>query len=334
MGCSGYNGRKVLDVDDSIPLTSHFFSDAEIRANVYKSLLLNFLSLFSIYVFDYYRSISRLYHVLWLLPVLGTSFYFNAMWCSTIAKRTYILQHGARPAPPPTSYTGILNAIATSAYRLVMVLTSVFVSFGLGYVPVLGPVAGFIFFSWVDSYYCFEFVWIARGLSLSKRIRHLEERWAYYFAFGLPLAILCNWSSSLANVALFALLFPVYIIMAMHARPAPVDPYNPMPPSKAHPGENEIIRHPSPFVPIRLPIFTILIWLNDSIVKVFSVVGGRSIVKHREAARSRTFSDASENAEDGSGLHTVELKAFQKSLSSKNIRPASGRINIGARKYD
>ena len=29
-----------------------------------------------------------------------------------------------------------------------------------------------------------RFVWIARGLSLSRRIRHLEERWAYYFAFG------------------------------------------------------------------------------------------------------------------------------------------------------
>ena len=122
--------------------------------------------------------------------------------------------------------------------------------------------------------------------------------------------------------------------MAIHARPAPVDPYNPMSPSKARPGENEIIRHPSPFVPIRLPIFMILIWLNDSIVKVLSVIGGRPIVKHREAARSRTFSDASENAEDGSGLHAVELKTFQKSLSSKNIRPASGRINIGARKYD
>ena len=29
------------------------------------------------------------------------------------------------------------------------------------------------------------------------------------FSSGLPLAILCNWGSSLANVALFALLFPV-----------------------------------------------------------------------------------------------------------------------------
>ena len=29
-----------------------------------------------------------------------------------------------------------------------------------------------------------RFIWIARGFSLSRRLRHLEERWAYYFAFG------------------------------------------------------------------------------------------------------------------------------------------------------
>jgi hypothetical protein len=29
-----------------------------------------------------------------------------------------------------------------------------------------------------------RFIWIARGLSLAKRIKHLEERWAYYFGFG------------------------------------------------------------------------------------------------------------------------------------------------------
>lgn len=72
-----------------------------------------------------------------------------------------------------------------------------------------------------------RFIWIARGLSLSRRVRHLEERWAYYFAFGtyslmflapardnmiilvgLPSAALCIWGSTLANAALFALLFP------------------------------------------------------------------------------------------------------------------------------
>lgn len=124
--------------------------------------------------------------------------------------------------------------------------------------------------------------------------------------------------------------------MAIHARPVPIDPYNPMPPGKAHPGENELIRHPSPFIPIRLPIFTIIIWSNDSIVRILNVIGGRPIVRHKEAARNRAFSDASENAEDGDFVHTVELKAFQKSLPSKSkpMRPTSGRINIGARKYD
>lgn len=34
------------------------------------------------------------------------------------------------------------------------------------------------------SYYCFEFVWISRGLSLTRRVRHIEERWGYYLAFG------------------------------------------------------------------------------------------------------------------------------------------------------
>ena len=115
--------------------------------------------------------------------------------------------------------------------------------------------------------------------------------------------------------------------MAMHARPVPIDPYNPMSPSKAHPGENEVIRHPSPFVPIRLPIFSIVIWSNDSIVRVLNVIGGRPIVRHKEAARIRAFSDASEMAEDGE---------LQKSPTSKSkfMRPAGGRINIGARKYD
>ena len=121
--------------------------------------------------------------------------------------------------------------------------------------------------------------------------------------------------------------------MAMHARPVPIDPYNPIPPSKTHPGETEIIRHPSPFVPIRLPIFSIVIWSNDTIVKILNAIGGRPIVRHKEAARSRAFSDASEMVEDGG---SVELNAYQKSLTSKSksVRPAGGRINIGARKYD
>lgn len=67
-------------------------SDAEICSNVLKSLLLNSLALMSIYFFDLllvplaqgegqtkwlHRNVGWFYQILWLLPVLGVSFYLN-----------------------------------------------------------------------------------------------------------------------------------------------------------------------------------------------------------------------------------------------------------------
>ncbi|KIY51021.1 hypothetical protein FISHEDRAFT_17946, partial [Fistulina hepatica ATCC 64428] len=271
--------------------------DSEIRANVYKSLMLNALSLVSVFTFDlllhpllspglwFHRSFGHLYQALWLFPIIGLSFYLNSSWCSIIAKRTFVLQHGSRASAEPTTYTGILNIIATSAYRVIMVFMSVVVSFALGFIPYVGSVVEFVFICWVDAYYCFEFVWIARGLSLASRVRHLEERWAYYFAFGFPPAALCIWSSSLANAAVSALIFPLYIIMAMSAHPVPQDPYIPVAPA-AH-GHGDVshlngaddaadrIRHPSPYVPIRMPVFAIVMTLNDLFVRLLNFGSGR-----------------------------------------------------------
>ncbi|KAI0303492.1 etoposide-induced protein 2.4-domain-containing protein, partial [Multifurca ochricompacta] len=261
-----------------------------VRANALKSFLLNGISLLSIYIFDLllhplaqeqqphkqlHRNFGWLYHVLWLLPVVGLSFYLNASWCSLIAKRTFTLRHGLSfpyvgmtSTISPNAYIAFLNSLATSAYRAVMIATSVLLSFALGYVPVVGGVTETIFFSWVNAYYCFEFIWIARGLSLSRRVRYLEERWVYYFAFGLPSAVICMWGSTLANAALFALIFPFYIIMAMHAHPAPTDPYNPSPTSRS---SSVSIVHPSPYIPIRLRVFAPVIFLNDCIASVLSL---------------------------------------------------------------
>ena len=164
----------------------------------------------------------------------------------------------------------------------------------------------------------YRFIWIARGLSLSKRVRYLEERWPYFFAFGFPSAALCTWGSGPANAALFALLFPAvrirrlgviavrgsaelplqYVIMAMHARPVPQDPFNPQLSSE----KNDTVRYPSPFIPIRLPIFAAVIWLNDLIVRILSVGGSAGEPRHK-----RLPSNSSEKAEEGAGidLHRV-----------------------------
>ncbi|KAL0947076.1 hypothetical protein HGRIS_013217 [Hohenbuehelia grisea] len=296
-------------------------SDNEIRANVYKSLLLNSLSLISIYTFDFllnplvqdrqqwfHRNIGWFYQALWLGPVVGVSFYLNSSWCTLIAKRTFVLHKGQRAtAPQSSTYSGMLKAVATSAYRVVMVFTSVIISFALRNIPVVGSTASFIFLCWVDAYYCFEFVWMANGLSLSRRILHLEERWAYYFAFGLPSSALCTWGSGLANAAIFALTFPAYIIMAMHARPVPRDPYNPTSDAPTVPQgtQDDSIRHPSPLVPIRLPIFTVVLWLNDWIVRILSVGGGGG-GKRTNNGRSRALSDTTTQfAEEGAAVELM-----------------------------
>jgi len=179
----GWAWRGLLDAFRWDIVVGLLTSDAEVRANALKSFLLNGISLLSIYVFDFllhplsraeevpmtdgqrvqsrsgiHRSVGWFYRVLWMLPVLGASLYLNASWCSLIAKRTFTLRHGlAFPyvgmtsTTSPNAYIAFLNSLATSAYRAVMIATCVFISFALGYVPVVGGVVETAFFCWVDA---------------------------------------------------------------------------------------------------------------------------------------------------------------------------------------
>ncbi|KZO95714.1 hypothetical protein CALVIDRAFT_482410 [Calocera viscosa TUFC12733] len=258
--------------------------EPEIQMNVLKSLLLNGLSLVSIFTFDflllpllpserglwYHRNLGALYQVLWLWPVVGASLWFNSIWSTTIARKAFSLQHGQPAVSDNSSYGGVLNSIATSAYRFIFLLSYLFLQLCLAYVPLLGQPAGFVFTCWVNSYYCFEFVGIARGMTLSERIKYHEERWAYYLAFGLPSAALCMWGNSLANAASYALVFPAYTIMSLHAHALPRHPYAPLAPAGSTPALL------SPFIPIRIPIFRPVIVVNELVVRALSVgTGGR-----------------------------------------------------------
>ncbi|EJU05472.1 hypothetical protein DACRYDRAFT_103960 [Dacryopinax primogenitus] len=256
-----------------------FIQEPEIQKNVLKSLLLNGLSLISIFTFEwlllpllphnpsYQRNLGTAYQVLWLWPVVGASLWFNSIWSTTIARKAFLLQHGQAPVPDTPSYGGVLNSIASSAYRLIFLLSYLFLQLCLAYLPVMGKPAGFVFTCWVNSYYSFEFVNIARGLTLSERIKQHEERWAYYLFFGLPSAALCMWGSSLANAASYALLFPAYNIMSMPAHPLPRHPYAPHPSPSAG-GQPALL---SPYIPIRIPVFTPVILVNEVVVRALSV---------------------------------------------------------------
>jgi len=101
--------------------------------------------------------------------------------------------------------------------------------------------------------------------------------------------------------------------MAMRARPLPIDPYNPSTSvtnkSRYNTSDDQgVVRHPSPFIPIRVPVFAFVIWINDAIVRMLNTLGGRPVRQgHRHSLSSdykkgrygRRDSDAEESAEDG-----------------------------------
>jgi etoposide-induced 2.4 mRNA len=107
----------------------------------------------------------------------------------------------------------------------------------------------------------------------------------------------------------------------MHAHPVPQDPYNPVPPMA-----DETVRYPSPFVPIRLPVFAIVVWLNDLIVWVLSVGGGRRRGGGRPPARhSRTLSDWVEGVEEGDGMETSSVQGHWREMTVGR----GNRSNVG-----
>lgn len=85
--------------------------------------------------------------------------------------------------------------------------------------------------------------------------------------------------------------------MSIHARPIPIDPYNPS-------GE-DALRHPSPYMPIRIPIFTVVLWLNDVLIRIIGLVGtvggGGQRASLRDAHR-RMLSDGVDSVEEGEGI--------------------------------
>ncbi len=195
-----------------------------------------------------------------------------------------------------------------------------------------------------------------------------------HFQTGLPSSALCMWGSSLANAALFALVLPSvrspppltflyeltnsfqYIIMAMHARPVPSNPYNPAPgSSSSSTAPPSSARYPSPFLPIRIPVFAPVLWLNDRVVGLLRLVGSLSTDPRKRLAggdddhrqkefaftaaygkgrgRGRAMSDETvQSVEEGGGAEDTSGATRTRGLERERV--VSGRFRVPRRKID
>jgi etoposide-induced 2.4 mRNA len=130
--------------------------------------------------------------------------------------------------------------------------------------------------------------------------------------------------------------------MATRSRPLPADPYNPIPSDGS-----EVVRHPSPFVPLRLPIFRLVILMNDLIVRALSVgAGGKRVISPSSSSNGVSSKSGKKNGrygsadgfdsiEEGGETETIELHARAASQSTPTPS-ATGRrrVNLGRKKLD
>lgn len=159
---------------------------------------------------------SGIFHALWLYPVYCISFILNATWYQEVADEAqqYFVPAGQSGA---TTGLGFLKMVRDEIFRLLLVLGFVIQASLLGAAPApFGPILQFACYSWLFSFYCFEYGWGAKGWRLLRRTNHFERNWLFYLGFGAPGAAATTYFPNLINGGVYALVFPLFIAVGAY----------------------------------------------------------------------------------------------------------------------
>ncbi|CAD6583257.1 MAG: hypothetical protein TREMPRED_003512 [Tremellales sp. Tagirdzhanova-0007] len=232
-------------------------SDVELWNLVIKSTLINLLSLLLLSLSPRIFSpllptssrtnqIGLWYELLFSGPVFVVCFGINASWAPDISRRAQMLLHPAYRHQPTLSTSSTLGVFSDpSAWvfntltRILLISDFTLVTRSLAIIPLIGRPAALTYMCIINSFYCFETTFNAKQWPLDHRITFMQERTAYMIGFGkstFPIVLfmasmlrqqpsglvataLTSFGPTLVNMALFALIYPFYVIQAMQSRP-------------------------------------------------------------------------------------------------------------------
>ncbi|OCF36736.1 hypothetical protein I316_01332 [Kwoniella heveanensis BCC8398] len=230
------------------------WSDRELRTLVLKSTMINLLSLLllslSSLIFSPLlvhpisptmetrtKEIGMWYNILLSWPVFVVCFWVNASWGPSISRRAQSTLHPSHrfqpsPASTPTSATpssfsskkADLNSspyswVFTAVARILLISDFTLVSRLIGMTPLVGRLAAFAYMCVIDAYYFFEWNFLQKHWPLDHRIQYMQDRTAYMFGFGLPATFITSFGPPLVKMAVFALIYPFFVLQAIQSRP-------------------------------------------------------------------------------------------------------------------
>jgi etoposide-induced 2.4 mRNA len=143
-------------------------------------------------------------------------------WYQEIADVVFSADRKKNSRRPAASKSNLTQRIADEIYRNLLFITTLIQISGFYYlIPYyyIGPIISFLLVSWLYAFYSFDYIWISQHLSLTDRLRYFEERWTYFAGFGMPSALLTFCFPLFIGGGLYALVFPVFILVSSVARP-------------------------------------------------------------------------------------------------------------------
>lgn len=196
------------------------------------------------------------YRCLWLYPIYTISFILSTIWYQDIATHAYDLEHGgkkgSKSSRKPITFVGWLTSMAEELYRqllfftffiqteaLAVILPSTlqFIISSTKYLPASNQPSDAtlqllqhysqyvtlavycVHLSWYYALYAYDYRFSLQHTPLNARLETFETHWSYYCGFGLPSAVLTLVFPKFFNAGVFALTFPVFLILAIIAPP-------------------------------------------------------------------------------------------------------------------
>jgi etoposide-induced 2.4 mRNA len=211
---------------------------------------------------------SNFFTVLWLIPMYALSFILNTLWYVEIAEQVFKQEYGR-----VTPITNITDIIRDEVYRILLMVWLTIQIYGVYmFVPYFGSVYAFLYTSWICAFYCYDYKWTLQGWTIDQRLHVFEEHWVFMLGFGTPCALVTWWLPQFIGYGIYAMVFPLSMILAIISSP---------------------VKHtPSVILPAHMPVFH---WAQRCNLAVLRRFGPKKQVSRTGGKRTQNAQDNNSN---------------------------------------
>jgi len=117
--------------------------------------------------------------------------------------------------------TNLVDKITDGIYRSVLLLFFLMQVSLLSMLPsYLGSIIPFCMTCWLYAFYAFDYSWSYKtNYNTERKLHYFERHWLYMMGFGAPNALASYFFPFFINAGVWAMIFPLFIVLAMLANP-------------------------------------------------------------------------------------------------------------------